>query len=614
MSGSLDTLTTIAGDEALAAFRGGLTGARAVDLLHEAGGRLLVQLSVGSGKTEWIPKIVVHALTVVDEYDCVILLVPRRDILGELVHRLPAGLPFLVLKPRPRRKCGALNKEWLQFEEQNCNFLGRMRLCNVCPKLSKCPWPGQYGRRLRGTRLILGTQHHLQLNPLFVKHLCHQVRANNPLVLIDESDLLIRSLERRICKPDLDQFRSVQEAVLAEAVGPNADAGRWRYLCSVVAEASTQDLRTGDWTFPWVDAGWATRIQQAGVQLFGCEFRFIGYDLQYLAYSDPASRERLPSGDLRYAIVPQLGNQFMIFSGSIARELARYRLDPNHARPDLLSPFAHLHFEHPNTRWYNIDTNDGAAQYFPGNAARILDFFAAKIARNIAEGKCTLLVSRKKFLRWCKNDLRARLNNMGAGPVKMVTGDWNCHDLRDPRTIALINYGVAGLNRFEHCDAAYCLNSYYITAETVSQVAQDIDPAADRFPITLGFSNTPPCRRATVILPDDRETNLPQIAQGVLEQKESDVVVQAVGRVRPFTRPREIITFQRGGLPGVWHIRPFRSLVEARLFFQILTPVAANLLSRKEIARRYRAQGLSLDAIANEMNVSRSTVQRYVRH
>ena len=43
-----------------------------------------------------------------------------------------------------------------------------------------------------------------------------------------------------------------------------------------------------------------------------------------------------------------------------------------------------------------------------------------------------------------------------------------------------------------------------------------------------------------------RLTCLPQVARWVLEQKEADVVVRAVGRVRPFTQPREVITFHAG--------------------------------------------------------------------
>src|SRR5262249_59886592 len=121
--------------------------------------------------------------------------------------------------------------------------------------------------------------------------------------------------------------------------------------------------------------------------------------------------------------------------GSIARALARYRLDPDHARPTLVSPFENHRFEHPGTRWYNLNSLLGAARFFPGNAVQILDFFAHKIAGNIRQGKRTLLVARKRFVRRCRGYLGRRLAELGVGAVRIVTGNWDRHDLQDPRTL-----------------------------------------------------------------------------------------------------------------------------------------------------------------------------------
>src|SRR5262249_28990114 len=151
-----------------------------------------------------------------------------------------------------------------------------------------------------------------------------------------------------------------------------------------------------------------------------------------------------------------------IFSGSIAPTLARYRLDPDHRDPALVSPFERYRFVHPATRWFNLNDLAGAAKFFASNAGRILDFFAVKIARNLAEGKRTLLVSKKKFVGLCQGLLREKLEWLGAGRVKIVTGNWGQPALDDPHVIPLITYGVAGINLFEDFDAAYCLNSYNV--------------------------------------------------------------------------------------------------------------------------------------------------------
>jgi hypothetical protein len=99
----------------------------------------------------------------------------------------------------------------------------------------------------------------------------------------------------------------------------------------------------------------------------------------------------------------------------------------------------------------------------------------------------------------------------------------------------------------------------------------------------------------------------------MLIQMEADVIVQAVGRVRPFTRPREVITFHVGDLPGVSYTRDFHTLSQAREFFGLPTPSAAEQLSRSEKIQRYRAQGHTHKRIANELGVSLSTVKRDLR-
>jgi DNA invertase Pin-like site-specific DNA recombinase len=91
------------------------------------------------------------------------------------------------------------------------------------------------------------------------------------------------------------------------------------------------------------------------------------------------------------------------------------------------------------------------------------------------------------------------------------------------------------------------------------------------------------------------------------------VVIQAVGRVRPFTKCREIITFQVGDLPDVRHTRQFRTLAEARSYFNFPTRRVSAAEANAAKARRYKSMGLSNSKIAGRLNVSRSTVKRYLR-
>jgi hypothetical protein len=282
----------------------------------------------------------------------------------------------MVLRPRPRKRCGHLDALWLQYEESSCGALGPSELCAACPRLPQCPWPGQYGIALRGARLILATQQRLALNPSFLLHLRRQTGASSSLLLLDESNLLIQPTERTIRAADLDHFIAAQSSLLA-GPGESSVAGGgavWLETTRLLAQATTPDLQEGQWAWPWVDNARASEIQERGRELFGHEFRFLGYELHHFAYSDPCSRERLPDGGIRFAAIPHLGDQFIIFSGSMARELARYRLDPSHAHAALMSPFEHYRFGHAGTRWFNLPLLAGASKYFAKNADRLLDF------------------------------------------------------------------------------------------------------------------------------------------------------------------------------------------------------------------------------------------------
>jgi hypothetical protein len=169
---------------------------------------------------------------------------------------------------------------------------------------------------------------------------------------------------------------------------------------------------------------------------------------------------------------------------------------------------------------------------------------------------------------------------------------------------------VSGVNRFEGHDCAYCLTGYYTSAATVAAAVHDLDPSTERFPVRLVFAGDPPHRQAVVDLPDDRETILPQVARWVLQQKEHDMVIQAVGRVRPFTKPREVVTFQVGDLPDVRYTLQFRSLASARSHFRIPTRRQSAAEARRAEARRLKALGLTRAQIATAMNVSKESVKR----
>jgi hypothetical protein len=116
-----------------------------------------------------------------------------------------------------------------------------------------------------------------------------------------------------------------------------------------------------------------------------------------------------------------------------------------------------------------------------------------------------------------------------------------------------------------------------------------------------------------VVSAQNRIYDVGRLAHLALGQQEMDVVIQAIGRVRPYTRPREIVTFQCSARPDGDYDREFGTLAEARAFFGIPT---ARVRHRNETAARVRAErdrGKTQTVAAQSLEISLRTVKRYWR-
>jgi hypothetical protein len=604
----------VAGSQALANFRQGLTGPAILTELIRASGRLLVQLPVGVGKTELLVQTAAAALAG-NTYDMVVVLCPRTDLLLETEARLRAvRLSPFRLRPRPVDDCGSLNANWQVLERQGCGLMARETLCDQRCKLRKsCYWPDQR-QNLRGQSLVLATQKHLELDPQFIRTLCQQTGSSRPLVLLDESDLVVRSSARNITRDELHRFAQAQQDAMVGQVNPTVETRQWADRTSILVQARDNDLQDvhADWSFPPVNPDWALAVQQAGLAKYGADFRFLGYDLAQLEASDHWSRGRLLDGGLRFAFPATLGHDFVVFAGSAATGLVSHRLDPDNRFGTLHSPFAGVRFAHPDTRWLNIASTEAAARNFPGNRKRILDFFAQLLVSNARAAKRTLLVCRKTFRKACSSYLLAELRRLGLASASIVMGDWANHDLTNPEVFPLINYGVSGLNLFEEYDAAYCLTGFYTTPRAVEDIVNDLQ-TDQRIAVHIGSSGQSSRRRVSIDGDAHSATIVPRLAEWVFEEKEANVIVQAVGRVRPFTRPREIITYHAGILPGVDYTMEFANLTRARAFFNLPTGQESRRNALAAQARVLRKEGKTNAQVAQSLGISPATVKRYLK-
>jgi hypothetical protein len=351
---------------------------------------------------------------------------------------------------------------------------------------------------------------------------------------------------------------------------------------------------------------WALAVQAAGWAAHGRRFRFLGHDLEQFAGSPLGSRERHANGDLSFAAPPAIRGDFAVFSGTARPEFLRFRLGQ-----DLVSPFADYRFDHPCTRWYNIASRLGMMAHFGRNADQILNFFAFLVSRRLAEGRRPLLIAKKRLVESCARALARVLEEIHPTPVRIVTGGWDQVDLAAPDVVPLIGFGMIGTNLFQEFHCAYTLTGYYINEQVLDSILQDVLATDYRIPILIRTEGSPRRRRARAAEARHRHYDVDRLAQLALDQLEMDVVLQAVGRVRPYTRPREIITFQAAAHPQRPYDREFASLEEAREFFGVPTRREWMRDRNGHRVREARRAGLTQAEAAARLRLGIATVKRH---
>lgn len=599
-------MISIMGGEQLATFRARWDGTSLLDLVADHGGRALIGWPVGVGKSHALDRMIAAAVEA-DRYDLVVALLPTRQVLEERdwIRRPPSDIVVVNLRPRPRDRCGPLDGPWRHFESVGMAALGRADLCGGCPRRPDCYWPDQYGSGLRAARVVFATHAHLGRVPDFAAQLAAWAGADRVLTLIDEVGFATTNFRRRIDRRDLRRFASVLND--PESTGPTLPtSAAWADLVRLLLLAPTADLRSPDWRTPRLRPDWAIAVQRAGWDAHGERFRFLGPALEQFGRSPLASRERHPDGDLGFAVPPMLPGDFALFSGTANPEFLRFRLGR-----DVAVPFADYRFGHPETHWFNIASRLGMQAHFPRNADQIVDFFAGLVSRRLMEGRRPLLVAKKRFVGLCARLMHDALVGLHPTPLRIVTGDWDAVDLRSADVVPIIHFGLIGTNRFEEFDCAFTLTGFYVNAEIVDAILQDVLGTDGHVPVVVRTEGTPRRRRARVARDRDRFYDVARLAQLALDQQELDVVLQAIGRVRPYTRPREVVTFQCAAHPGRPFDREFAGLAEARAFFGIPTRRERGRAENGRRVRECRRDGLTQVETAARLVLGITTVKRH---
>jgi hypothetical protein len=595
----------ISGHRQLDAFRGEWSGEKIIQLVKQQGGRVRIDWDVGVGKSHNIDQVIEAALKN-NTYDIVIALFPTRQIINERrwILNPPANIRIVNLKPRPIQRCGQLfNQTWAIFEKNGLGALGRVELCGNCPLKKTCHWPTQFGKSLIGVQVVIGTQAHIERSPTFIEQIIKWSETSRALVILDETNFILKSYNRIIKMKQLKLFFDVLQKTKSNHWGKSHNY--WIYLVELLTQASTEDLRCYEWKMPWISFDWSLAVQTAGYRIYDKAFHFLAFDLLHFSQSQLLSRERTSQGDISYAASPYVKGDFLIYTGTTCHEFSQYRLGL-----EFSSPFKSYRFEHPGTVWFNMSSRLGAKKYFLKNSPQILDFFAGLIDTRLKEGKRPLLIVKKCFAAYCANQIENRLHSMGHN-VRIITGGWESKLLARPTIIPLISYGMIGTNLFQDFDCACCLSSYYVTVDIINEILQDVLATDIKIPLQISTDGRPRRRKAGVLHPKDRLYDVHRLAQYALEHQEMNTVLQAVGRVRPYTQPREIITFQCAGHPGRPYTKEFNSLGEARKYFGVQSYRSKRLAETRVKIQAAKAKGIKQTVAAKTLGVSLRTIKRH---
>lgn len=600
----------IVDENGLAAFRREQLSPQALLALIERHVWVLIKLGVGVGKSVAVDALLAFP-ALFRRFDLVIYVAPMWNIIHEravITGAAPTPVPHLVIKPRPRALCGPLARRWSALESRGCSALAKEVLCETCTACDEegrpCHWPRQL-QDIEGIGLVFATEAQLLQNRSLLPLLRARTGASNVLLIMDEGKLLDAHFEVEIQRSQLSIFREVLLRITEGGASLTRVTAPWLAWAELLLDDPAGALARAA---PRLGASFLVRaadVQRIGTERFGDQFRYLGYELMQLRWSRREERSVDHRGDIRFTARPYVKAHMLVLSAHLDGDYVAHRLGEER----IASPLGDVVVRHTGTRIVNLQSRIGADRYFQSNRKQILDTIAVLIRRNIEAGRTTLLISRKKSKATAAELLSERLARWGLS-VRFVTDGTPPPTPADPRIIPFLHYGVLGVNDYTEYESAYCVNGYYLSSRVLAKRVQEFDPRANFVDLRIcaGASRE---RRVEIAEPGAADLGRSTLGRLYLGRLERDPVVQAAGRVRFLTRPREVVFFQMADLtPEVGPCVNVASLDALRRELGI--PSAKEIDHAREATglRARMDRGMSVEDAAAEVGISRATAFR----
>ena len=562
---------------------------------------MLVNVAVGAGKSYAIDQMIDYQCQRTD-FGLTIMLSAQTAGLMERRHLGSSTISNRYLAPRPSDQCGALDREWRQHEQQKTTSYAKQKLCGQCPHNRTCAWPTQeQASNLKGVKVIFATQARLINDPHFVRRMKAATGAINVLLLIDEAAAITAPKRFSISSHALVQYTNAVSTANLKVSERTVLLHRLAWL----QQATDTDLRSYDANLPVVARWQVASIQASGVSS-GSDFTCLATALRLLRTARLGERWRDRQGNLVCIAHPKLGDRTMIFAAGmdpfyVARQL-RMPIDK------VSSPLQQHVIHHHGTRIVNLNSLLGADKNMISNLPQLGDFFALLLQRNWKENRATLLICRKQRKDRWMSYINQRLSRWGC-PARVMIPSADMPSTPNATIVPLIHYGISGVNAYKNYHAAYCLSSYYIPEDVLGKQARDVERETMRFPIRIQRDLVTRKRRAGTFEERLKFSDADTIARVYYHQLETSVVIQAIGRVRYATAPREIITFQASELPGLHLDAEFTTLAQARAHFGVPTGVDFDRDHQAVAIATLRQEGHTVIEIAERLAISERTVR-----
>lgn len=580
-------------------------------------GLLFYFLMVGVGKSYFIDKLIDLFRTnpLVFPYDGIIVSAPTHRILKErrVLQDDAHSSGAVLLSGRPRAFCGEeYNRQWHEYERSGSYALGKEHICRNCSLEGQCPWPHQFSSLdAEKHKVVLLPQKYIEIDTHIISRIISKLEFKRPLVIMDEANFSTEVFRRRLRRGTLEVFHHVLELFMERNPTGVEVSKLLKYredLRALLDITDESQLHRRRWYFPPLERTTAMQLQDIGMEYYGANFYYPGFDLNSFSKHHPGLRRISEYGHIEFSTTPCLEGEgkVLVLSGTASAQLLRYRLDTN-----VTEMYADYTFKNRSSHIYNLNIGSGCDHYHAQHLEQMTCFAAGYIQRSFKQGKSVALITKKRFVSPSIERINTLLARRGWGAFRVVKAmEW---DASDPAQIPVLHYGGAiGENTYTDIDNVLCLIGYYMRKDQLNRLMNEVTQRRYEVNFSIAIEGSP-LRRVPKADPAGGicPVSLKNIAVEILKQEEIGVVIQAMGRIRPLTLPgKEVVLCQCGESEHLTYDQEFRSLQEAREYFNIpdTREVEAN---KKVIAIQYaKNQGQSQRQTAAASTISISTIRR----